>query len=172
MVTNPSLDLVLEPVLPDAGTPSTEGQPPRPLSSWLTTFHLVSIVVDPYTNESSWILPTATRILRAFSGSAARSNFIVTSSADEARQFLGPLSREFLVFADPERSAVRSLGLESLPAFVFIQSDGTVPAVAQGWDAASWRAVAKEIATTTAWTAPLLPLAGDPASFAGTPALG
>jgi len=172
VVTNPSLDLVLEPVLPDLGAPSSEGQPSRPLSSWLTTFHLASVVLDPFTNESSWILQTAARVLRAFSGSAVRSNFILTCSADEAREFLGPLNREFLVFADPDRSVVRSLGLESLPAFVFIQSDGTVPAVAQGWDPKTWRSVAKEIATTTAWTAPTIPLAGDPGAFAGTPALG
>ncbi len=172
MVSNPSLDLVLEPVLPEVATPTSEGQPPRPLSAWLTTFHLASVVLDPYTNESSWILPTAARILRAFSGSAARANFIVTCSADEARLFLGPLSREFLVFADPDRSVVRSVGLESLPAFVFIRSDGTVPAVAQGWDPMAWRSVAKDIATTTAWTAPAIPLAGEPAAFAGTPALG
>lgn len=172
MVSNPSLDLVLEPVLPVAGSPTAEGQPPRPLSEWLTTFHLVSIVLDPFTNESSWILPTAARILRAFSGSAARASFILTCSADEARQFLGPLSQEFLVFADADRAAVRSLGLDSLPTFVFIRSDGTVPAVAQGWNPQAWRSVAKDIATTTAWTAPAIPLTGEPAAFAGTPALG
>lgn len=172
MVSNPSLDLVLVPVLPDSGTPATEGQLSRPLNEWLTTFHLASMVLDPFTNESSWILPTAARILRAFSGSAARTNFILTCSAAEARKFLGPMSREFLVFADADRSVVRNLGLESLPAFVFIRSDGTVPAVAQGWDPKAWRSVAKDIATTTAWTPPAIPQAGEPAAFAGTPALG
>ena len=28
----------------------------RPLHEWVTTFHLASVVLDPYTNESSWIL--------------------------------------------------------------------------------------------------------------------
>lgn len=170
MVANPSLDLVLEPVVPDAL--EDQGQPPRPLGEWLTTFHLASVVLDPYTNESSWILSTAARILRAFSGSAARANFILTCSPDEARQFLGPLGREFLVFADADRSVVRALGLGTLPAFVFIRSDGSVPAVAEGWNPLEWRSVAKEIASTTAWTAPAIPLAGDPAAFAGTPASG
>jgi len=59
-----------------------------------------------------------------------------------------------------------------LPAFVFIRADGTVPAVAEGWSPIEWRAVAKSIASTTAWTAPAIPAPGDPAAFAGTPALG
>jgi hypothetical protein len=59
-----------------------------------------------------------------------------------------------------------------LPAFVFVRSDGTIPAVAEGWDSTEWRKVAQVIADTTAWTAPSMPAAGDPGSFSGTPALG
>ncbi len=157
---------MLEPVLHGA-----DNQRSRPLGEWLTTFHLAAVVLDPYTNESSWVLESAARILRAFSGSAARACLIVTAPTAEVQEYLGPLSREFLVFADPDRSAVRALGLESLPAFVFIRSDGTVPAAAQGWAPIEWRAVAKTIASTTAWTAPAIPAPGDPAPFAGTPAL-
>jgi hypothetical protein len=167
VVANPPADLMLEPVLQ-----GTDNQRSRPLSEWLTTFHLAAVVLDPYTNESSWVLEPAARILRAFSGSAARACLIVTASSDETRTFLGPLSREFLVFADSDRSAVRALGLQTLPAFVFIRADGTVPAVAEGWSPIEWRAVAKSIASTTAWTAPAIPAPGDPAAFAGTPALG
>jgi hypothetical protein len=50
----------------------------RPLMDWLTTFHLASVILDPYTNESSWILRTATRILEPFRGSDARINLVVT----------------------------------------------------------------------------------------------
>ena len=46
----------------------------RPLSEWLTTFHLASVVLDPYTNESSWILSTAERVLDAFRGADVRVN--------------------------------------------------------------------------------------------------
>lgn len=173
MVANPPVDLLLEPVPPDAdGRHGVDDQRSRPLGEWLTTFHLVAVVLDPYTNESSWVLESAARILRGFSGSAARACLIVTASTDEVRQFLGPLSREFLVFADPDRATVRALDLESLPSFVFIRSDGTVPAAAQGWSPIEWRAVAKSIATTTAWTAPTIPAPGDPAPFAGSPARG
>lgn len=167
VAATPSPDLLLEPLLLDAN-----GFPARTLSEWLTTFHLASVVLDPYTNESSWILKTAARVLRAFGGSAARTNLIVTASADETRTFLGPLAKEFLVFTDPDRAAVKALGLTTLPAFVFIQSDGTVPAAAEGWNPAEWRKVAQTIANTTAWTAPLIPVTGDPVAFSGTPALG
>ena len=105
----------------------------RGLSEWLTTFHLASVVLDPYTNESSWILKTAVRILEEFRGSDARVNFIVTADQDDAHAFLGPLTERFLVFCDPDRSVVRAMGLEQLPAFVFTRVDReVVVAVARG----------------------------------------
>lgn len=162
MATNPPLDLQLTPL----------GGEGRPLSTWLTTFHLASVVLDPFTNESSWILDTAARILHNFKGAAVRVNFLITCSHDEAKQFLGPLADEYLVFVDPDRTAVKALGLTSLPAFVFIQSDGTVPASAEGWNAAEWRTVAETISSVTSWSKPTIPGAGDPGAFHGTPALG
>ena len=85
------MDLVLTPL----------GGEPRPLEEWLTTFHLATVALDPYTNESSWILPTATRVLEGLRGSDARVNFLVTADASDARAFLGPLVERFLVFTDP-----------------------------------------------------------------------
>ena len=161
MANTPSADLVLTPLTGD----------PRPLREWLTTFHLASVVIDPFTNESSWILDTAARVMRGFSGAAVRVNFVVTATPDEAKQFLGPLADEFLVFADPDRAAVRSLGLQALPAFAFVRSDLTVPAAAEGWRPVEWRKVAQSIATTTAWSAPTIPGPKDPSPYAGTPAL-
>ena len=137
----------------------------------LTTFHLASVVLDPYTNESSWVLRTAARILSVLRGADARVNFVVTCGADDARAFLGPLAEQFLVFCDPDRTFVRSLGLATLPAFVFLRVDGTVPAAAEGWDPLQWKAVADAIAEATAWTSPTIPEAGDPGPFHGTPAL-
>jgi len=162
VANDPRPDLVLTPL----------GREARALSEWLTTFHLATVVLDPYTNESSWILPTARRILEGLRGSDAQVNFLVTADEADARAFVGPLVKDFLVFVDPERELVKSLGLESLPAFVFIRVDGTVPAAAEGWDAAEWRAVANAIAEATAWKTPDIPLAGDPGPFRGTPALG
>ena len=162
MASNPPADLVLTPL----------GREPRTLAEWLTTFHLASVVIDPYTNESAWVLNTAARILTNFQGAAVRVNFIITCDEDDAKAFLGPLAEEFLVFVDPDRLAVKALGLEQLPAFVFIQSDESVPASAEGWNAAEWRHVAEVIATTTAWNKPIIPAPGDPVAFHGTPALG
>jgi hypothetical protein len=162
VATDPRPDLVLSPL----------GAEARPLSEWLTTFHLASVVLDPYTNESSWILPTARRILEALRGSDARVNFIVTADETDTRTFLGPLVDEFLCFTDSDRLAVKSLGLDGLPAFVFIRVDGTVPAAAEGWNPKEWRAVAEAITAATAWKAPDIPVVGDPGAFHASPALG
>jgi hypothetical protein len=144
----------------------------RGLSEWLTTFHLASVVLDPYTNESAWILKTAVRILEELRGSHARVNFVVTAAAADTRAFLGPLTERFLVFCDPDRTVVSAIGLEQLPAFAFIRVDREVVATAQGWDAAAWHLVAAAIAATTKWNVPTIPAAGDPGSFVGTPATG
>ncbi|HEY5664892.1 MAG TPA: hypothetical protein VIS05_12750 [Ilumatobacter sp.] len=144
----------------------------RQLSHWLTTFHLASVVLDPYTNESSWILKTAVRILEEFRGSDARVNLIVTADAADAKRFLGPVADRFLVFCDADRSIVKAMGLTALPAFVFTRVDGEVHAVAEGWNSAEWRSVAQAIADTTHWNVPTIPAPGAPGSFAGSPAAG
>ncbi|BAN01711.1 hypothetical protein YM304_13970 [Ilumatobacter coccineus YM16-304] len=144
----------------------------RPVMEWLTTFHLASVVLDPYTNESSWILRTATRVLEEFRGCDVRINLIVTAGAADAAAFLGPLTEKFLVFCDPDRSAVKALGLTELPAFVLTQVDGVVGAKAEGWNPEEWEKVADAIAAITKWSSIELPGAGDPVPFRGSPALG
>ena len=161
MAKDPALDVTLAPLEGDAKT----------LGDWMMTFHLVSVVLDPFTNESSWILPTATRILRGFQGADVRVNFVVTSDATDARSFLGPLAKEFLVFTDPDRKIVSTLGLERLPAFVFIRHDGVLAASAQGWDPMEWRKATEIVAKAAAWSKPNIPVPADPAAFRGTPAL-
>lgn len=161
VASNPSPDLTLTSLSGDS----------RELSQWLTTFHLASVVLDPFTNESAWVLKPAARILAAMRDTAARMNFVVCGTAEEAKQFLGPLVDEFLVFADPDRVLARDLHLATLPAFAFIRSDGTLQGVAEGWNPAEWKVVADTIAATTAWIAPPVPGPGDPGPFHGTPAL-
>jgi len=162
VATNPSLDVVLTPL-------DGEG---RPLEDWLTLFNLASVVLDPYTNESSWILETAARILDGFRGADVRVNFVLTCGPDDARTFLGPLADQFLVFTDDDRLFVKQLGLTELPAFVFVAIDGEVIDSASGWNPQEWRRVADAIAKATVWTRPTMPIATDPAPFGGTPALG
>ena len=142
----------------------------RTIEQWLTTFHLVSVVLDPFTNESAWILDTAARILRDFAGAAVRVNWVVSSTDEDARAFLGPLANEFLTFADPDRAYVRALGLERLPAFVFLRVDGQATA-AEGWNAKEWRDIADDIARTVYWSRTVIPAPGDPQAYVGTPAL-
>ena len=134
-------------------------------------FRSASVVLDPYTNESSWILGTAARVLDAFRGADVRVNLVVTCGADDARTYLGPLADQFMVFCDPDRAFVRQLGLATLPAFVFVRGDGSVQAAAEGWNPADWRRVAKVIAENTSWIAPTIPVAADPSAFHGTPAV-
>lgn len=160
MATRLDDDLQLSPI----------GGKPRALSDWLTTFHLASVVVDPYTNESSWILDTAVRILEEFRGSQARVNFVVTADQRDAERFLGPLTERFLVFCDPDRRFVRATGLTKLPAFVLVRVDGEVAASAEGWSPRQWETVAETIAAAANWNVPTIPAPGDPAPFAGTDA--
>ncbi len=143
----------------------------RPLHEWVTTFHLASVVLDPFTNESSWILPTATRVLDAFRGADVRVNLVLTCTPDEAKQFLGPVADRFMVFCDADRSFTKGLGLATLPAFVFVQGNGDLRST-EGWDPAEWRTLAKHIADTTSWLPPIIPGPGDPSPFHGTPAQG
>jgi len=162
VASNPPPDLVLAPI---------NGQA-KAVREWLTTFHLAFVALDPFTNESAWILETALRVLRTFDQADARVAFLVTATPDECKLFLGPLTREILTFADPDRTAVKGFGLQRLPAFVHLAMDGTVENAAEGWDAREWRLVADHLAKVTSWTAPHIPAPGDPGPFAGTPALG
>jgi len=159
-------DLTLTPLVGGAAGQS------RPLMDWLTTFHLASVILDPYTNESSWILRTATRILEPFRDSDARINLIVTCGPKDAQAFLGPLTARFLVFCDAERAIVKAMGLSELPAFAFIRVDGVVAACAQGWNPHEWEDVADSIAEITCWSSIILPGPNDPGAFRGSPALG
>jgi hypothetical protein len=141
------------------------------MREWLTMFHIAVVVVDPFTWESSWVLETAGRVLVNYRDADCRIAWIVTGTADEAAQFLGPWSERILTFADPDREAVKALGLERLPAFVHINQDGTVAGAAEGWDPYEWRTIAEELSRRMSWSVPALPQAGDPGAFEGSPAL-
>lgn len=162
MATKLPADLALSPL----------GGDRRDLDDWLTTFHLASVVLDPYTNESSWVLKAAVRILEGFRGADARVNLVVTADERDTRAFLGPLTEQFLVFCDPDRAVVRAMDLEYLPAFVFTLTDGEIAASAEGWRPTEWGEVAAVIARTTSWRPPLIPVPSDPSPFAGSSALG
>ncbi len=159
---NPPPDTILRPI----------NGPARPLSQYLTTFHLVLAALDPFTNESAWILETAGRILRCSPRPTAASGGWSPGTPDECRQFLGPWAERFITFCDPDREVVKSLGLQRLPAIVHLGMDATVVAAAEGWHPVEWRAVVDGLAQMLSWKAPQLPSPSDPAAYDGTPALG
>jgi hypothetical protein len=161
VATDPPADLTLTPL---------NGQA-LPLPAWLTTFQLAVVVLDPFTYESAWLLPTAGRILRVYDQADCRVAFLLTCSPDEARQFLGPWADEILTFVDPDREAVKALSLERLPAFVRIRQDYTVGGAAEGWDPDAWREVADDLSRAMSWSRPVIPQPGDPAPYEGSPAL-
>ena len=162
MATDPPADLVLAPLSGEA----------RPIAGWVTTFQLALVVLDPFTNQSAWLLDTAGRILTHFREADCRVAFVVTGTADEARQFLGPWADKVLTFADPSRAAVRALGLNELPAFLQIRGDLHVAGAAEGWEPEQWQAVAEGLAANMHWSTPLIPALGDPSPYAGSAAAG
>jgi hypothetical protein len=161
VASNPPPDTILRPV---------KG-PPRPLSQFLTTFHLVLVVLDPFTHESAWIIETAGRVLTTFSQADCRVGWLVAGTTEECEAFLGPWAQRFITFSDPQREMVKALGLEHLPALVHLGMDGTVVAAAEGWSPRAWRAVTDELAEMVGWKGPSLPAPRDPAPYEGSPAL-
>lgn len=162
MASNPPPDLVLEPLNGKAKT----------VEEWLTMFDLCAVVLDPFTNESAWLLPTAGRILSVFDQADVRVAWIMAGATpEECRMFLGPWAERILTFADPERTIVKGLGLERVPALVHIGNDGTVLGADEGWHPRAWRAITENLAKRMAWLPPVIPGEGDPGAFEGSPAL-
>lgn len=162
MANDPPADLPLDPINGET----------RTIAEWVTTFQLAAVVLDPFTNESSWLLETAGRILTHFREADCRVAFIVTGTADQARQFLGPWADKVLTFADPGRASVRAFGLNELPAFLQVRGDLHVAAAAEGWDPEQWHDVAGSLAKNMSWSVPLIPALGDPTPYAGSAAAG
>lgn len=162
MAANPPTDLRLTPI----------NGPSRTLAELLTTFHLCFVALDPFTNESAWLLPTAARILTTFEQADVRIAWLVAGTARECRMFLGPWSRDVLTFADPDREAIKAFDLQRLPAIVHVAMDGTIMNAAEGWQPMEWRTVVDRLADVTGWKAPTFPMPKDPGPFEGSPALG
>ena len=142
------------------------------LSQWLTTFNLLAVVIDPYTYESGWIIPTADRIFAHYEEADIRCAFLVTGDGDGARQYLGKYADSWLALTDENREFVVSLSLQRLPALIHIGQDGSLVGSAEGWDPAEWRSVLDGVEEAMAWRSkPLLPTSQDPGAFDGTPAL-
>jgi len=162
VASNPPPDLVLTPLNGKAKT----------VEEFLTIFDLCVVVLDPFTDESAWLLETAGRILQTFDQADVRVAWLMAgATADESRLFLGPWATRIMTFADPDRTAVKALGLERLPALVHIGIDGNVLGADEGWHPAAWRGIANNLAKRMAWLPPVIPEPGDPGPFEGSPAV-
>lgn len=144
----------------------------RTIAEWTTTFQLLTVVLDPYTRESAWMLATAARFLANFREADCRVAWTLTADERDARRFLGPLAREYLTFVDPDRALVAALDLERLPALVHVRQDLVVVGQAEGWDPPQWERVGQLLGKMMSWSWPQLPAAGDPGPFPGSPARG
>lgn len=154
-------------------TIATDRGDEQTLDQWLTTFNMLAVVVDPYTYESGWILPTAARLFAHYEEADIRCVFIVASDGEGARQYLGKFAPEYLVLVDPDRELIGSLGLERVPALIHLGQNSNLLGSAEGWDPAEWSEVIDGVEEAMAWRSrPLIPGAGDPGRFDGTPAMG
>lgn len=140
------------------------------LDDWLTTFQLAVVVIDPYTSESAWLLDTAGELLTEFTGADCRVAWVVTADADDARTFLGPWADRLLTFCDADRSFVKGVGLERLPAFVHLRQDRVVVSTAEGWGPQEWDAAISTLTQMMSWSRVEVPPPGAPAPFDGSPA--
>jgi hypothetical protein len=132
---------------------STAAGVTRSLDDWTTMFHLCLVILPDRPEAARWI-PVARRIFDVLGDSDARTAYVVPSTAVVAERILGDAANTSMVFVDPDRTLITSLGLEHLPAFVHIRQDTSVGAAAEGWNPGEWQRVAKAIAGAMAWTVP------------------
>lgn len=125
----------------------------RTVDDWTTMFHLCLVILPDRPEAARWI-PVARRIFGVLGDSDCRTAYVVTAAPSIAERILESELGKAMVFVDPDRSFVGSLGLEHLPAFVHIRQDTSIGAVADGWDPREWQRVANEIAAAMAWTVP------------------
>ena len=160
MATNPPPDLVLTPV---------NGRS-RTVREWLTTFHLLFVAVDPASVRSRSIVPTAARVLSEYEQADCRVAWLVAGGdGADARRLLGRWATDIMTFTDPELSAVKAFGLQTLPAIVHLGMDLNVVNAVEGWEPEGWRALTNDLSKQMSWSRPHIPVAGDPGPFAGAP---
>jgi hypothetical protein len=133
----------------------------RTLDDWSTMFQLC-LVVLPARSEASAYIPVAQHIFATFGDSDCTCAYVVTGSAEVARRILGDEEARELTFVDPDHALVDSLGLERLPALVYLRQDTSVGAAAEGWDPREWQRAVREMAQAIAWTFPEVASAGGP----------
>ena len=139
-----------------------------PLRSWVTNFHLLLVVIDPFSHESSWIINTASRVLSNFTGADCRVGWLVIGDAEQAATFLGPHSDEFITFIDPNGDFVKEVGLTQTPSIIHINQAPKLIAATQGWNPEEWKVIVSGLADHMQWSRPAIPAEGDPTPYQGS----
>lgn len=132
---------------------STAAGVTRSVDDWTTMFHLCLVILPDRPEAARWI-PVAQRIFGVLGDSDARTAYVVTGTPAIAERILDTEMDTAMVFVDPDKAFVTSLGLEHLPAFVHIRQDTSVGAAAEGWKPDEWQKVAREVAKAMAWSVP------------------
>ena len=159
VATNPAPDLALVPITGHS----------RTVREWLTTFHLLFVAVDPASVRSRWIVPTAARVLFEYEQADCRVAWLVAGEAADARKLLGRWATDIMTFVDPDLTAIKGFGIQTLPAIVHVSMDLTIVNAIEGWDPMAWRELATELSRRMSWSRPHIPVPGDPGAFDGTP---
>jgi len=159
VATNPAPDLNLVPITGHS----------RTVREWLTTFHLLFVAVDPAGVRSRWIVPTAARVLFEYEQADCRVAWLVAGEAADARKLLGRWATDIMTFVDPELTAIKGFGLQTLPAIVHVSMDLTVVNSIEGWEPMAWRELTTELSRRMSWSRPHIPVPGDPGAFEGSP---
>ncbi len=138
----------------------------RTLDDWLTSGQLCLFVL-PSWPEASQYVPLTQRAFKVFRESDARCVIMVMGSELQARRVLGATADTDTVWLDPDGTITKQLGVARTPAFVHVQSDSSVAAIADGWDPAEWQRIANSLAKALRWTKPIYPEPRDPEPTAG-----
>lgn len=140
----------------------------RTLDDWATVFNL-AILVLPDRPEGTQFLGIVERIFGTFGDSDVRTIVCVPTTPAIAKRILGDAIDNWLVWCDPDKTFVGSLGLERLPAFVHLRQDTSLVSAAQGWAPSEWQKVADELAKHEHWSSPIVSGKGDPLPTPGWP---
>lgn len=132
---------------------STAAGMTRTIDDWTTMFHLCLVILPDRPEAAQWV-PVAQRIFGVLGDSDARTAYVIPSTPAIADRILDGESKRAMVFVDPDRTLINSLGLKHLPALVHIRQDTSIGAVAEGWDPEEWQKVAREVARAMAWSVP------------------
>ena len=133
----------------------------RTLDDWSTMFQLCLVILPDRPEASAWI-PVARRIFDVLGDSDCRTAYVVPSTAAIAQRILGDEEQKQATFVDPDRTLVKSLGLERSPrSSSSARTRRSVPRPRAGIPA-EWQRVAKEVAKAMAWSVPEVAPPGEP----------